>query len=425
MYYPPVENSILRNIMSRLEKISHQHIICILLFLLPVFTITVRHWLSSLFGILAIYSLVYLLRRKLSITNLHREEKILLWAFGIYFLVFLLTSFVNGWGEPQTRYVGKEIRFLMFIPIYLLVRQVPDAAKWLLLGMVCCLIFTIWGGIDAVVFQGERRYFSIYGPLFTGPVAVLMAVSLIPYLDKVSSMKGKLFISSVIVVSAIPVILTDARSAYFAVPILIIIAFLKTNGIKRYIIPLLVIFVSVVLYMSVERVSKRIDYAYAEYAEYMSVDDPVRSIARLSSTGVRLEMWRVTPHFVRDNPVFGVGRGNYVSAVDKYIKARKAHKDIAEHSHPHNIFSEMLISKGIVGLLAFLGITLLPLGMLVRNFKKHSNSAIYGILLITGFLFFSVADASTFIKGNYIALYIIFLSVFFSYHIQEREKKTE
>lgn len=113
MYYPPVENSLWRQVLSQFEKISSDKIVYVLLFLLPIFAVTVRHWVSNIFGILALLSLVLLYLHRNQRTELLKEEKILLWGFAAYFGVFILTSVVNGWGPLQTRYTGVEIRFFI------------------------------------------------------------------------------------------------------------------------------------------------------------------------------------------------------------------------------------------------------------------------------------------------------------------------
>ena len=132
MYYPPVETGFWRQILSQFEKISSDKIVYTLLFLLPVFAVTVRHWVSDIFVLLSITSLVMLYRQRGRKIELAREEKILLWGFAAYFGVFILTSLVNGWGPPQTRHSAVEIRFLMFVPLYLVIRQMDNVANRLI-----------------------------------------------------------------------------------------------------------------------------------------------------------------------------------------------------------------------------------------------------------------------------------------------------
>ena len=425
MYYPPVENSLWRQILSQFEKINSEKIVYALLFLLPLFAVTVRHWVSNVFTVLSLVSLVLLYIQRKQRTELLQEEKILLWGFAVYFGVFILTSVVNGWGPLQTRYAGVELRILLFIPLYLAIRQMKEAPKWLLLGAVLGVIFTAYDAAGDLLLDHIEGYDGVYSPLFTGPIILLIAFLAIPYfLGKTGNPWWSLVLLLVVGLALFVVAATGARNAYLATMVLgLLFIFHQYKGAKRYILMFAVFALAYVIYLSVDTVNSRVNKAIDEYEEYTSFEDPAKAKGRLSSVGTRLEMWRVTPIFFKDNPVFGVGRGNYTTEVGKYAEKRLVHRDIAKHGHPHNAYSEALISKGLLGFLSFLWITVYPLALLIRDYRSGMKSAYYGITLIVGYMVFSLTDASTFIKGNYIAIYVIFLAVLFSYHFREKQQQ--
>ena len=425
MYYPPVENSLWRQALSQFNKINSEKIVYALLFLLPIFAVTMRHWVSNIFAILSLLSLVLLYLQRKQHTELFREEKILLWGFAVYFGVFILTSLVNGWGELQTRYAGGEIRFLLFIPLYLMVRQMREAPKWLLLGMLFGVIFTAYDAAGELWSGHVEEYDGIYSPLFTGPIILLIAFLAIPYLlAKTKNLWLKFGLLFVAFLALFVVAATGARNAYLATLVLGLWFILhQYKGATRYALLFAVFTFAYAIYISMDTVNHRVNMAIDEYKEYISFENPAESKKALSSVGTRLEMWRVTPIFFKDNPVFGIGRGNYTAEVKKYTQQHLVHRDIAEHGHPHNAYSEALISKGLLGLLSFLWITVYPLIILIRGYRNHMKSAYYGITLIVGYMAFSLTDASTFIKGNYIAMYIVLLAVLFSYHVREKRQQ--
>ena len=163
---------------------------------------------------------------------------------------------------------------------------------------------------------------------------------------------------------------------------------------------------------------------YTEFTDYVSYAEQAKFKGHLSSVGTRLEMWRVTPIFFEDNPLFGVSRGNYSEEVKQYINNGLAHPDIGMHGHPHNVYSEAIISKGLIGLISLLFITAYPLLILIRDYRQHAPSGFCGIVLITGYMVLSLTDAATLIKGNYTAIYIVFLAVLFSWHIQQKQQRS-
>lgn len=424
MYYPPVENNIWRQIVSLLEKISGEKIVYGLLFLLPIFAVTVRHWVSSIFGVLALLSLVLLYLQRKQRTELFREEKILLWGFAIYFGVFLFTSVINGWGPAQTRSTGVEIRFLMFVPIYLVIRQMGDSAKWLIIGSVLGVVFTAYDGARVIFLDNIDVYRGMYSPLFTGPIILLLAAILFPYFyAKANNKWQKLFLLLVVCLAFFVVSQTGARNAYVAAIFLsLLFVFHQYQAVKRYVLIGAALSLACIAYISVDTINGRVDRAYDEYTEYFAYKNPARTKKKLSSVGVRLEMWRATPMFFKENPFFGIGRGNYSTDIKHFVEKRWVHEDIGKHGHPHNVYSEAIISKGLFGLVVFLWISIYPLVILIKGYRNSFKSAYYGITLIAAYLIFSLTDASTLIKGNYSSMYIVFLAVLFSYHIQEKQQ---
>ena len=85
-----------------------------------------RHWISTSFALLTLLSLPNLFKER---NELKREERIFLAICGAFFAVFVISALTNGWTDLQTRYLGKEMRVLLIIPIYLMLRCYPDATQ--------------------------------------------------------------------------------------------------------------------------------------------------------------------------------------------------------------------------------------------------------------------------------------------------------
>ena len=63
------------------ETVFAEKILMCLLFLFPILSLSVQHWLTSIFTILAVLSLYFAWQGKIT---LRKEEKILLLIFGLY-----------------------------------------------------------------------------------------------------------------------------------------------------------------------------------------------------------------------------------------------------------------------------------------------------------------------------------------------------
>jgi O-antigen ligase len=101
----------------------------------------------------------------------------------------------------------------------------------------------------------------------------------------------------------------------------------------------------------------------------------------------RLNTWKMSLNMSMDNPVFGVGAGNWKIVAPKYQKDAGIVLENFNWIRPHNDFLWMLTEKGIPGLLLFITIFFLAFQQafkILRTEKKSDNKLF--ILLIVGAL---------------------------------------
>ncbi|MFQ5756463.1 MAG: hypothetical protein ACE5H7_10275, partial [Acidiferrobacterales bacterium] len=151
-------------------------IIYAMLFMLPVAGISVRHWLSGSFLVLTLLSLPQLFRKRRGLT---KEERVFLTICAAFFAVFVISALVNGWTDLQTRFLGREIRFLLIIPIYLMLRRYPEAGRWLLLGTVMGAFVILTHSLIDVLVLKKPFAEGAYSQLLLGPFAALLALWLL------------------------------------------------------------------------------------------------------------------------------------------------------------------------------------------------------------------------------------------------------
>ncbi|MFQ5995426.1 MAG: O-antigen ligase family protein, partial [Acidiferrobacterales bacterium] len=416
-----------------------------LLFMLPVAGVSVRHWISGSFALLTLLSLPELFKRK---HNLRREERWFVLICAAFFAVFLLSSLFNGWTDVQTRFLGREIRFLFAIPIYLMVRRYPDTGVWLLRGaLLGAFVLCAQSLLDVYVFS-QGRATGAYSPNLLGPVAVLLAFYLLCAWKLEKHRVLRALIPVAVLASLVSVALSGSRGAYLGLAVLSVVWIaLSFRGRYTALAGAAVVGMIVVAFNLSHTLVERTSMALAEFKAHMQAENPAmlegqftrcyeydpaeypvhaamyaaalaECLRRLGPVGARIEMARVSLLIVRDHPVLGVGRGNYTRAARSYVDAGLVHREAAQHSHPHNAYLEMMVSKGIVGLVVFLVLLLYPLIYFLRTFKISRPPATLGIIHIVGFSVFSLVDASTFIKGNYVSLFLLFLIAFFAWQVR-------
>jgi len=401
------------------------------LFLFPIFAVSVRHWVSSLFGVLVLLGLINLFQKRENIRPLYKEEKILIAIVVGYFGIFLISSVASGWGQSGTYALGTEIRYLLALPIYLMLRNILEVERYLLAGSIlAALVGGVQGILDVYVFNvfeyhGSIHAWGVYGHLFIGPVTALMVGLIIPA-TRVLKLNKRLWLAlaAIALLGFVTVILSLARSAYLCLLVLIIFSIAYYLDWRKASISILVLTVLVVSsYIVSDKVQHRINNGINEVTTYFNSlkkypEQPEKYAAR-TSLGTRLEMWRSTKYFFSEAPWFGVGRFNYKKKAQEFVDQGLANQAIAIHSHPHNAYIEMIMSKGVFGLLSLLLLMYYPMYVFIKTRNVSRDSAFAGIVLITAYTIFSLTEASTFIKNNFVAIYLVYLSVFFSWHLRE------
>ncbi len=382
-----------------------------LLFMLPVAGISVRHWFSATFLLLALLALPELRRWP---SDLARSERILLAILGGFFVLFVLTAAANGWRAEQTEFIGREIRFLAAVPIYLLLRRLPDAGLWLVRGGVVGG-FTLLGQAlyDIYVLQLPRAQ-GIYSPNLLGPFAAYVCVFLLVLWRIDRAWRPVLLASMAAAVAALA--LSTSRGGYLGfMAMLLVWAGVRFRGWRLGTAAAAIVVLAALAYGGSEHVRRGVDMAAEQLREVVEAE-PLNEAEMRTSVPARLEMWRVSLMIFRDHPLLGVGRGNYTEAARVYVAQGRVHPVVVEHSHPHSAYLEALVSKGIFGLVNFLAMLIFPLYVFIRGHRNSPETALLGMLHVTGFALFSLTDASTIIKGNYIAIWLIYLTAFFAWH---------
>lgn len=387
----------------------------LLLFLFPLAGQTITHWYSALYQLLSIVALVALFQPQ--DRTLDRDERILLWALGLFFAAFVASAVINGWQKYHTRFLEVEIRYLLAIPVYLLLRRFDRAGTWLLRGVALGAVAIAGQALYDILVRELPRAFGIYSPNLLGPVAALYGFWLFFgwRLEPSANWRWVYWIGIPCSVTAL--VLSGSRGAYLGFLLMAIVAFSLPFSWRRLARSIGTILILIpVLYLGVPTVKDRVDLAIQQFETYRSATDLERLDETELGGAVRLEMWKAALRIFRDHPLVGVGRGGYKEAARQYVERGLAHPVAAAHSHPHNGFLEVMVSKGLLGLGTLMVLLIHPLLWFMRTMDINRGTALLGITHLVGLAGFTLTDASTFIKGNYVAVFLLFLTAFFAWH---------
>lgn len=134
------------------------------------------------------------------------------------------------------------------------------------------------------------------------------------------------------------------------------------------------------------------------------------------SLGQRLVLWQSAMPIIAENPVIGVGPSNSMKALGQ--KSEELYDVQLGFSHAHNMVVTELLRAGIVGLLALLGMFLVPLAVVGRAARDRDGQAGFAILIgVQCIYIFSGATGlavghdildAVFITSTALCLYLVF-----------------
>jgi O-antigen ligase len=399
------------------KELIFQRLVYLLVFLFPIAGMSLRGWNAYIFSALVIIGLISLKRDR---KPLYKEERVLLFLFFVAFLIFITSSMVNGWEREAIKALGKEVIFLLFIPLYVLVRRFEDSGKWLLRGVIAgAIVLGLQSGYE-LEFLNSARGEGVYSPIIFGSFAVLYTFLIVGTL-RFGSRRA---IYWLIILLSIGMALYAAayagsRGAYVAIPVLLVtLVFVRYRNWRGGVILGAGLAIIVGAYLSVSFVTNRVDQAVKNSTSYFHESGNVNSAARGSSAGVRFEMWKTAYLIYMDHPLFGVGRGHYKEATKIYVEQGLVNKHVSDHGHPHNMYLDFLASNGIGGFVVVLAMLIYPALIFYRKRALYRDSSTAGLLFIVAYAVFSMFEASTFTKVNFLTTFLVFLAVFFSWHVK-------
>lgn len=415
------------------ETVLPEKFLMLSLFLFPILSLSVPHWLTSIFTTLAVLSLWFAWK---GTVKLSKEEKILLIAFGAYCASIFISSTFNGWTTASVHRLGTEVKYLAFIPLYLYIRQYPRSWKWLIAGsMLGAIVLGIHAIYDTYWNIRVQQADGVYGHIIFGDLAVLLfGVAVIRlFMGKVKNIYERMIYILAILFSLIAIYFSCSMNAIVAVLVIFVILplILKQRYSTKYIVnSYITLAVGVIMLISIapSRTLEGIVQAAEGVMIYVTEDNiSSEQLRKNHSVLFRVELFRAANMIFLDYPIFGIGPGNAQKYINRFALDNKIHRGFYSNElkvsvNVHNAYSESLASQGILGFIALLTVLLYPLYFFWSNRNIRCVAAYFGIIHMVGFVIFSLTEIP-FIHNNFTAIFLIYLAAFFSMVVKEKYKE--
>ena len=419
--------------------ISRERLTILLLFSFPLFVVSVRHWASGIYILLALLALTSL---RHGWHTVHKEERVFVVVLLAYLASALISNSLSGWTNASVRWSQADLRVLSAIPIVVLLSRFPHATVALLRAAP---IAAVIAGAYAVYAPADEtgRADGPYGPIFLGNVSALLALLSLASMGCATYWpRIRIAIHSAgAALGLVAAVLSGTRSAWLAVVVCLPFAAAAAcnNGLKqrrrRVLLGLAVVVIASVgisimeaPHLAKERVLGAID----EFQAYRTARTQAeRDALAITPIAFRLEQWRVGLAIFRERPLFGYGVGNAGKEVNRHVKAGRAnrvlysgHAESGRPSHLHNAYLDALAHKGIVGLLTLLLLLGHPAYVAFRMRSAARTASNLVLVNAAAFVVFSLTE-DPFIRNNFTSVYLIFAMSLFALMVHDSSRKQD
>lgn len=342
-------------------------------------------------------------------SELSRPDCLIIVALASYGLLVGLMSIP----DIGSRGFDRPLRFLLAIPVLLLILRFPPRQSWLWSGLA---LGAMGAGSMAAwqkMVEGAVRPGAFLHPIQFGNLSMLMGVLCFAGLGWAVVQRQRYGWISVLLAGALSgmlgSLLSGSRGGWVGLPV---IGYVLYRGYGRQ-LPLMIKvgFISAVVALLISMytlpqtgVKERLSAAVSDISLYTSGEELDTSL------GMRFEMWRGASKLIVERPFLGWGEVGYESAMGELGELGEISIVAAEFGHAHNEFIDAFAKRGLIGVAALLMLYMIPLRMFALGLK-HENLeiralAVAGTLLPVAYIDFGLSQ--TFLAHNSGAMFYAF-----------------
>lgn len=326
------------------------------------------------------------------------EDRYLIYTWCGFTLFMAWFVFLDGW---HTRELDRPARFLLAIPVLLLLMRLP-------LPKIPFLFYGVISGAFASLIVASHDRFWLDLPraqggenaIMFGDTAMMLGfmscAALMYFYAKRQSVMCLLSVLGVLSgVSAS--FLSGSRGGWIAAPFIAFFILWQSRELfsrKLLMGGIAMAMTSLALAVAIPQtgIQHRIQAAFVDLGKYQQGDSN-------TSVGLRLDMWKSSFYLVAESPVFGEGQYGS-SAIREELAAKGViHPHAAKFDHLHNEYLTSLGFQGIVGLVCLLLVYLVPLRLFMKKVKRYDDNweikpyALAGALIPMCYMDFALTQA--------------------------------
>ena len=337
---------------------------------------------GAAFLLLALMGIVWLepglVRRR---WDLDRHERLLAFAVVLFVAVWLLAWLGHGLDAVGRDDVGRILRLLLIVPVYLFLARVDGLERvwWTGVGAGAAIAGAYAIGFAWIGEPGQwaERVGGPTNPIYFGGIVLAFSVMLLPRIsDTHLSPWKRLIAAAAVALGLVASALSGSRGAWLTLAPLLVL-YLITLGTRqtpawRFGLPLSMLAFAVALSMIPGvPLGERVADALTSLSEG-------GGLAREDTLSVRWAMWSLSLEQLREHWLFGLGPAGFRDALEQAVAAGRLPDWMLEYHHPHNQFLSAMLIAGLPGLISLC----LLFGIPLRRFTMLWQSGLRRTRLI-------------------------------------------
>lgn len=363
--------------------------------------------------VLLLLASVVLLRKPFSFMLLPQDR----WVIGSLALYGIVVG-VMSTIELGSRGFDRPLRFLLAIPVLLLILRFPPRLSWLWGGLAVGAMGAGGLALWMKLVEGVERAGGFLHVIQFGNLSMLMGVLCLAGLGwAVLQRQRNVWVALLLlgaVLGMLGSLMSGSRGGWVGLPV---VGYVLYRGygrqlpvvVKAGVVVVMLMLVTAVYLLPQTGVQHRVEAAVNDIHHYVSRVD------RDTSLGLRFEMWRGASELISERPLLGWGEAGYRQAMEALGQQNAISPVAAEFGHAHNEFIDASAKRGVLGLTVLLVLYMVPIRLfapgLVHNDLNVRSLAVAGTLLPVAFIDFGLSQ--TFLAHNSGAtFYAFWLAIF-------------
>jgi O-antigen ligase len=226
-----------------------------------------------------------------------------------------------------------------------------------------------------LVFKGNERPdgFSSHTIIFAADLAFVCGSAVLMLFIKnsfVTTIKDKYLLVFVALLTLIGILLSQSRGVWVAIFVACTIVLFMHSRRKAIVFLIYLIVITGTVFSFSDTLRHRV----------VSIVTSIYTENEQGSTGARLEIWKGSLLLFKEKPICGVGYGDFRENLKRLVDEKKL-KDVSGLAHAHNIYFQVLATRGIIGfvILVALFASLIMWGK--KEIRDHGGIGGYIIIL--------------------------------------------